>query len=154
MIEELLSGLRAASSPGVHLGMSAVNEAAYSFYVALGFRKLTRHGDVIYMGMKLRQIETSRFRSTAVPRCAGTGPDSGRPNADRLQIAAQNAWIAFADVPKAGHPCCKAKLPTQTKNRVHTIRIATIRLPRVGRVHRPRPTRAVPVPGAGGRVLP
>ena len=56
MIDELLVLLKAADSPGVHLGMSAVNEAAYGFYVKLGFQELIRDGDGIYMGMKFREL--------------------------------------------------------------------------------------------------
>ena len=52
MIEELIARLRSMGSPGVHLGMSNVNDAAYGFYVALGFQELIRHGNAIYMGMK------------------------------------------------------------------------------------------------------
>ena len=53
MMIELLSRLRRDRSPGVHLGMSAVNHNAYQFYVSLGFHELTRHDDAIYMGMRL-----------------------------------------------------------------------------------------------------
>ncbi len=57
MIEQLVERIRAANSPGVHLGMSAVNDAAYRFYRALGFEELLRHGvgeeGSIYLGMKL-----------------------------------------------------------------------------------------------------
>ncbi|MEO2035199.1 MAG: GNAT family N-acetyltransferase [Planctomycetaceae bacterium] len=52
MIDELIARLRSMDSPGVHLGMSNVNDAAYGFYVALGFKELIRHGNAIYMGMK------------------------------------------------------------------------------------------------------
>ena len=52
MIEQLLERLRSQDSPGVHLGMSVVNDDAYGFYVALGFRELVRHEDAIYMGMR------------------------------------------------------------------------------------------------------
>ncbi len=55
MIEELLDRLRQRGSPGVHLGMSAVNESAYAFYRGLGFEELLREGSgeegSIYMGM-------------------------------------------------------------------------------------------------------
>ncbi len=53
MIEEMLRRLRDAGSPGVHLGMSIVNDPAYAFYLALGFQELTRNDDTIYMGMTL-----------------------------------------------------------------------------------------------------
>ncbi len=56
MIEELINRLRSMNSPGVHLGMSAVNEPAYGFYLALGFEELARDGDAIYMGMKLKEL--------------------------------------------------------------------------------------------------
>ena len=51
--EQLIERLRSMGSPGVHLGMSDVNNAAYGFYIAIGFQELIRHGDAIYMGMKL-----------------------------------------------------------------------------------------------------
>jgi ribosomal protein S18 acetylase RimI-like enzyme len=53
MIELLIDRLRAKGSPGVHLGMSEINDPAYGFYIALGFNELTRHDDAIYMGMRL-----------------------------------------------------------------------------------------------------
>jgi ribosomal protein S18 acetylase RimI-like enzyme len=57
MIDELVSRLRGQGSPGVHLGMSAVNDRAYAFYRALGFEELCRDGTgdtgSIYMGMRL-----------------------------------------------------------------------------------------------------
>lgn len=57
MIEQLLGGLRARGSPGVHLGVSMLNRRAHAFYVYLGFRELTRHGSgedaCIYMGTTL-----------------------------------------------------------------------------------------------------
>ena len=56
MIEQLLDLLRDRGSPGVHLGMSAVNTAAYGFYVALGFKELTREDEGIYMGKKFRSV--------------------------------------------------------------------------------------------------
>lgn len=52
MIEQLLGRLRSMNSPEVHLGMSADNEPAYGFYVALGFQELLRQEDNIYMGMQ------------------------------------------------------------------------------------------------------
>lgn len=55
MIEELVRRLRAMGSPGVHLGLSAQNEPAYGFYLALGFEELLRNSQSIYMGMKLQQ---------------------------------------------------------------------------------------------------
>ena len=53
MIEELLSRLRKMGSPGVHLGMSEVNDDAFAFYTKLGFQELLRHDGAIYMGQKL-----------------------------------------------------------------------------------------------------
>lgn len=53
MIEQLIERLRSMKSPGVHLGMADVNEAAYGFYLALGFKELIRHEGAIYLGMKL-----------------------------------------------------------------------------------------------------
>jgi ribosomal protein S18 acetylase RimI-like enzyme len=53
LIEQLLDRLVAGGSPGVHLGMSAINDAAYGFYRSLGFQELVRHEDAIYMGMRL-----------------------------------------------------------------------------------------------------
>ncbi len=58
MIEQLLDRLRVRQSPGVHLGLSAVNTRAFGFYRHLGFQELTRTGagndQVIYMGFGLR----------------------------------------------------------------------------------------------------
>jgi ribosomal protein S18 acetylase RimI-like enzyme len=57
MMMQLLARLRDRGSPGVHLGMSAVNHRAYGFYRTLGFTELTRTGSgaesSIYMGLKL-----------------------------------------------------------------------------------------------------
>ena len=44
LVGELLSRLRDAESPGVHLGMWARNERALRFYTKLGFHELTRVG--------------------------------------------------------------------------------------------------------------
>jgi ribosomal protein S18 acetylase RimI-like enzyme len=58
MIERLLTTLRARRSPGVHVGLSALNTRAFGFYERLGFRELTRVGSgddaCIYMGLSLR----------------------------------------------------------------------------------------------------
>ena len=53
MIEELIRRLRDRGSPGVHLGMSIVNEPAYGFYRRLGFHELQRDPGSIYLGMRL-----------------------------------------------------------------------------------------------------
>jgi ribosomal protein S18 acetylase RimI-like enzyme len=57
MIESLVARLRYQGSPGVHLGMSAVNRRAYGFYGTLGFEELSRQGTgpsaSIYMGRRL-----------------------------------------------------------------------------------------------------
>lgn len=55
MIDELIRRLRSMGSPGVHLGLAAVNDAAYGFYIALGFHELVRDDSSIYMGMKLQE---------------------------------------------------------------------------------------------------
>ena len=56
----MLDRLRKTGVPGVHLGMSGVNERAYGFYRHLGFQELARVGEgvdeSIYMGMKFREI--------------------------------------------------------------------------------------------------
>ncbi len=61
MIETLLHQLRVRNSPGVHLGMSALNTPAYGFYRALGFAELDRDGEgvdeAIYLGMILQSID-------------------------------------------------------------------------------------------------
>jgi ribosomal protein S18 acetylase RimI-like enzyme len=58
MIQQLLQRLRERGSPGVHLGMSTVNQRAYGFYRAQGFAELSRQGagetGSIYLGLKLR----------------------------------------------------------------------------------------------------
>lgn len=57
MMEHQLAALRAKRSPGVHLGLSAVNHRAHEFYLKLGFHELARVGEpvpeVIYMGLLL-----------------------------------------------------------------------------------------------------
>lgn len=57
MIARLLEAMRRRGSPGVHLGMSALNTRAFGFYERLGFRELTRTGRgadaCIYMGLPL-----------------------------------------------------------------------------------------------------
>lgn len=57
MIERLLELLGQRGSPGVHLGMSALNSKAFGFYQRLGFRELERTGtgteSSIYMGRAL-----------------------------------------------------------------------------------------------------
>ena len=59
MIEKLIELLRGRNSPGVHLGMSALNERAYGFYRKLGFEELVRDGagddEAIYLGMRLSE---------------------------------------------------------------------------------------------------
>jgi len=58
MMEIIVDRLRARGSPGVHLGVSVVNEAALAFYRKLGFCELARQGTetdgCIYMGKKLQ----------------------------------------------------------------------------------------------------
>jgi GNAT superfamily N-acetyltransferase len=58
MIDRLLDTLRRRGSPGVHLGLSALNSRAFGFYAKAGFRELTRAGSgtdaTIYMGLSLR----------------------------------------------------------------------------------------------------
>jgi ribosomal protein S18 acetylase RimI-like enzyme len=57
MMEELLGRLRVRGSPGVHLGMSAVNQNAHRFYLKLGFSELASAGEgdqrSITMGKRL-----------------------------------------------------------------------------------------------------
>jgi hypothetical protein len=57
MIGQLTGKLRRAGSPGVHLGLSALNRRAHAFYTRLGFRELTRTGsggdECIYMAAAL-----------------------------------------------------------------------------------------------------
>lgn len=54
LLEEVMRRLRAAGSPGAHLGVSEVNARAVGFYEKLGFCELARVGSgrdrVIYMG--------------------------------------------------------------------------------------------------------
>jgi ribosomal protein S18 acetylase RimI-like enzyme len=56
MMEQLMDRLRQSGSPGVHLGMSAVNDRAYGFYRNMGFHELMREGEgtagSIYMGYR------------------------------------------------------------------------------------------------------
>ncbi len=56
MIEALLERMRRRGSPGVHLELGGMNERAYGFYKAIGFRELSRQGigaeESICMGIK------------------------------------------------------------------------------------------------------
>ncbi|AFZ67271.1 GNAT family N-acetyltransferase [Deinococcus peraridilitoris] len=54
LIGTLLGALRAANSPGVHLGVGARNERAIGFYRRLGFQELARTPGAVTFGMKLR----------------------------------------------------------------------------------------------------
>ena len=54
MMQELFGRLRAAGSPGVHLGVAAVNTGAQRFYARLGFVELLRGDDEIYLGLSWR----------------------------------------------------------------------------------------------------
>jgi ribosomal protein S18 acetylase RimI-like enzyme len=57
LMTQLMTLLSEAGSPGVHLGLSALNPRAEGFYRHLGFHELTRVGTgkdgVIYMGRQL-----------------------------------------------------------------------------------------------------
>jgi ribosomal protein S18 acetylase RimI-like enzyme len=57
MMTELMERLRKSGSPGVHLGVSMLNEPALAFYQRLDFRELTRVGTgadgCIYLGRRL-----------------------------------------------------------------------------------------------------
>ena len=51
MMLELFARLRAADSPGVHLGVAASNVGAQRFYARLGFVELQRTDDEVFMGL-------------------------------------------------------------------------------------------------------
>ena len=54
MMKVLLDKLRAAGSPGVHLGMHASNARAERFYKRMGFHELVRDDkDSLYLGKRL-----------------------------------------------------------------------------------------------------
>jgi GNAT superfamily N-acetyltransferase len=57
MVERIMDTLRDCGSPGAHLGASALNTRATSFYRHLGFRELIEVGSgsdrTIYMGIRL-----------------------------------------------------------------------------------------------------
>jgi ribosomal protein S18 acetylase RimI-like enzyme len=57
MMEMIMQKLVAMGSPGVHLGLSVLNQAAFAFYKKLGFQELMRTGTTtdgcIYMGKRL-----------------------------------------------------------------------------------------------------
>jgi len=57
MLEQVMEELRRRGSPGAHLGVSLMNEAAPGFYRKLGFRDLLRVGEgmdgCVYMGRRL-----------------------------------------------------------------------------------------------------
>ena len=56
MLQQVMERLRSKGSPGAHLGVSLVNEAAQGFYRHLGFRDLVQVGSgtegCLYMGMR------------------------------------------------------------------------------------------------------
>lgn len=60
MMETLLDKLRSTQSAGVHLGMNADNDRAYTFYRKLGFQELERAGEgfdaCIYMGLVFQPL--------------------------------------------------------------------------------------------------
>jgi ribosomal protein S18 acetylase RimI-like enzyme len=51
MMAELFARLRAAGSPGVHLGVAESNIGAQRFYARLGFDELCRRGDEVFLGL-------------------------------------------------------------------------------------------------------
>ena len=51
MMTELFDRLRAAGSPGVHLGVAAANAGARRFYARLGFDELRTRGDEVFLGL-------------------------------------------------------------------------------------------------------
>jgi ribosomal protein S18 acetylase RimI-like enzyme len=53
LMTTLLDALRAAGSPGVHLGVSTRNERAVGFYRHLGFDELTADEWIIQFGLRL-----------------------------------------------------------------------------------------------------
>ena len=53
LMAALLGALRAAGSPGVHLGVATRNERAVGFYRHLGFEELTANDWIIQFGMRL-----------------------------------------------------------------------------------------------------
>lgn len=59
MMEEVMLRLRRMGSPGMHLGVSIVNDRALGFYGRLGFEELMRVGEVpsgcIYLGKRFRE---------------------------------------------------------------------------------------------------
>lgn len=63
MMQQIMQRLRTAGSPGVHLGMSAVNDRAYGFYRKLGFHELMREGEgtegSIYMGLRFSSAKAA-----------------------------------------------------------------------------------------------
>jgi ribosomal protein S18 acetylase RimI-like enzyme len=63
MMERNMATLRRHGSPGVHLGVSALNTPALGFYHRLGFKELKRtgpaHDACVYMGKLLQTREAS-----------------------------------------------------------------------------------------------
>ncbi|MGK2948109.1 MAG: GNAT family N-acetyltransferase [Acidimicrobiales bacterium] len=53
LLERLFSALRDDGSPGVHLGVTSLNQRAVGFYRHLGFEELEREGNGYLMGMVL-----------------------------------------------------------------------------------------------------
>lgn len=54
MMQQLFARLKAAGSPGVHLGVAAANAGAQRFYKQLGFVELERDDDEVYLGLSWR----------------------------------------------------------------------------------------------------
>jgi ribosomal protein S18 acetylase RimI-like enzyme len=53
LVDTLIERLRAAGSPGVHLGVAVANARAHGFYRALGFRELSADGITVTYAMRL-----------------------------------------------------------------------------------------------------
>ena len=52
-METMQDALRAAGSPGVHLGVSARNQRALGFYAHLGYETLTSDASAHTLGLRL-----------------------------------------------------------------------------------------------------
>jgi ribosomal protein S18 acetylase RimI-like enzyme len=54
LVETICDALRAAGSPGVHLGVQRRNERAVGFYARAGFEQLHDDADAVFFGRALR----------------------------------------------------------------------------------------------------
>ena len=68
LLDGLMTHLREAGSPGVHLGVSSTNRGAIRFYERYGFTLLRRLPGVLYYGYELAGNPVMRGEARAADR--------------------------------------------------------------------------------------